>query len=218
MVTASAELAELRPFFPTALLDGAGWDRLLARVCDLPSEALERCGFELRLNVPEPAADMFVAAVPDSPVGRHFIRQGDAAAPHSPEAALAEALAGACSCGLSSARPARRRNRAHRPRIRHRRAAARRTASSWRVLPVAAEVRSQRSGCARNCLVSALAKAVGWEDDDRRAARRRACGVGVAVRRRGVVCRRLAGANAARNPAGRQFGRPPADCPQRSSA
>ena len=92
MPTASAALAELRPFFPTALLDGAGWDRLLARVCGLPSEALEHCGFEFRLNVPEPAADMFVAAAPDSPVGQHLISQGDAAAPRSPEAALARHL------------------------------------------------------------------------------------------------------------------------------
>ena len=40
------ELAELRRFLPTALLDGKGWDRLLARVCDLPGDALEHCGFE----------------------------------------------------------------------------------------------------------------------------------------------------------------------------
>lgn len=85
-------LAERRRFIPPALLDGDGWDRLLARVRDLPSEALEYCGFEFRLYTAEPAADMFVAAFPDSPVGRHLIRAGDAPSAPAPATALARHL------------------------------------------------------------------------------------------------------------------------------
>ena len=85
-------LAELRRFLPSALLDGAGWERLLARVDDLPAAALEYCGFEFRLHTAEPAADLLVAALPDNPVTAHLIRVGEAAAPDSPAAALARHL------------------------------------------------------------------------------------------------------------------------------
>ena len=85
-------LADLRPFIPPALLDGDGWDRLLARMSGLPNEALEFCGFEFRLHTVEPVADMFVAALPNSPVSQHFIRAGEAPSAHAPAVALARHL------------------------------------------------------------------------------------------------------------------------------
>ena len=85
-------LADLRPFIPPALLDGDGWDRLLARMSGLPNEALEFCGFEFRLHTVEPVADMFVAALPNSPVSQHFIRAGEAPSAQAPAVALARHL------------------------------------------------------------------------------------------------------------------------------
>lgn len=85
-------LADLRSLLPPALLDGEGWDRLLARVSGLPNEALEFCGFEFRLHSAEPVADMFVAALPDSSVSQHFIRAGEAPSAQAPAVALARHL------------------------------------------------------------------------------------------------------------------------------
>ncbi len=85
-------ISELRPFLPPALLDDAGWQRLFARVQDLPAYVPEYCGFEFRLGVEEAAADLFVAAEPDLPIGRHFIAQGESAPATSPPGALARHL------------------------------------------------------------------------------------------------------------------------------
>ena len=86
-------LSELRPLVPRALLDGPGWDRLLACAAELPdarSGALLGC--EFRLGEREPAADLFLVLRPGSPLERHFVRRGEAAPPDSAAAALARYL------------------------------------------------------------------------------------------------------------------------------
>lgn len=85
-------IADLRPFLPRQLIDGAGWERLCGRVHGLPIEAPQVWGFEFRLGVADPAADLFVAAVPDMPIGRHLLAQGAAVPATSPPGALARHL------------------------------------------------------------------------------------------------------------------------------
>ena len=87
-------LAEvLRPLIPRALLDGPGWDRLLAHAAELPDAGLGTfLGCEFRLGEDTPAADLFVVVGPGSPIARHFIRRGEAAPPGSEAAALARYL------------------------------------------------------------------------------------------------------------------------------
>ena len=88
------ELAEVfRPLIPHALLDGPGWDRLLACAAELPDAGLATpLGCEFRLGEETPAADLFVVVRPGSPLARHFIRRGEAAPPGSTAAALARYL------------------------------------------------------------------------------------------------------------------------------
>ncbi len=84
----------LRPLIPRALLDGAGWDRLLAVVAELPDAGLGRpLGCEFRLGEETPAADLFVVVRPGSPPARHYVRKGEAAPPGSAAAALGRFLA-----------------------------------------------------------------------------------------------------------------------------
>ena len=87
-------LAEvLRPLIPRALLDGSGWDRLLAHAAELPDAGLGTfLGCEFRLGEDTPAADLFVVPHPGSPLAQHFIRRGEAAPPGSEAAALARYL------------------------------------------------------------------------------------------------------------------------------
>ena len=87
-------LAEvLRPLIPRALLDGPGWDRLLAHVAELPDAGVATfLGCEFRLGEDTPAADLFVVPRPGSPLAQHFIRRGEAAPPGSEAAALARYL------------------------------------------------------------------------------------------------------------------------------
>ena len=85
-------IADLRPFLPRQLIDGSGWERLCGRVHGLPIEAPQVWGFEFRLGVADPAADLFVAAVPDMPIGRHLLAHGAAAPSSSPSGALARHL------------------------------------------------------------------------------------------------------------------------------
>ena len=92
-------IADLRPFLPRQLIDGAGWERLCGRVDGLPIEAPQVWGFEFRLGVADPAADLFVAAVPDMPVGRHLLAQGLAAPATSPPGALARHLQALADAG-----------------------------------------------------------------------------------------------------------------------
>ena len=79
----------LRPLIPRALLDGAGWDRLLAALTALPDAGLGSFfGCEFRLGEETPAADLGVVVWPRSALARHYIRRGEDAPPRSPAAAL----------------------------------------------------------------------------------------------------------------------------------
>ena len=90
--TFSHVLLGLRDLIPLALLDGPAWDRLLDRTGDLPINVARFFGFEFRLGDPVPAADVIVRVPPRSPLAEHYIRQGEAAEPSSPAAALARYL------------------------------------------------------------------------------------------------------------------------------
>ena len=86
--------ALLRPLIPRALLDGPGWDRVLAAVRALPDAGLGAfLGCEFRLGAETPAADLFVVVRRGSRIARHYIRKGKAAPPRSPAAALGRHLA-----------------------------------------------------------------------------------------------------------------------------
>ena len=89
---AERALQELRFRIPAALLGGEGWERLLGRVGRLPRAAVDHCGFEFRLDTPDPTADLFVAAVPNGSVARRLVNLGAAEAPDSPAGALARHL------------------------------------------------------------------------------------------------------------------------------
>ena len=92
---AGARLAELRRLIPRALLDGPGWDRVLACAEELPDAvSATPLGCEFRLGEDTPAADLFVAVRSGSPLARYFIRRGEATRPGSAAAALARYLAG----------------------------------------------------------------------------------------------------------------------------
>ncbi len=89
----AAVLSELRPLIPRALLDGPGWDRLLARAAELPGAGSGAfLGCEFRLGEPSPEADLFLVLRPGSPLEEHFVRRGEAAPPDSAAAALARHL------------------------------------------------------------------------------------------------------------------------------
>ncbi len=82
-------LTGLRGRIPESLLAGPGWDRLLERVGGLPAAAAaSMCGFEFRLDEPEPAAD-FSSPVSQGRVASYHIARGEAAAPASTDAWLA---------------------------------------------------------------------------------------------------------------------------------
>ena len=94
-------LRGLRPLFPSSLLDGEGWLRLLERVAELPAAAAAFFGFEFRLGDPDPSADVCVpltsdvaaAASLEYPVARRFVREARSAAPLQPSrAALARCI------------------------------------------------------------------------------------------------------------------------------
>lgn len=92
-----AALAGMRSLFPDALFGGVHWRRLLDRAASLPAGTMEHSfGFEIRLNSPEPAADLCVVASPGSELAA-WVAGGqatDVAANGSlaPEAALAACL------------------------------------------------------------------------------------------------------------------------------
>ena len=79
-----------RPFIPNALLDGAGWDRLVDRVSGLPGWAVMSnvAAFEFRLRDSEPAGDFGTKIFRGSPLLDHYIEQGRASSAGAREAAL----------------------------------------------------------------------------------------------------------------------------------
>ena len=80
--------------FPPALLDGAGWERLLALAHRLPIHvADDRFGFEFDLCDPDPEADFCVVPLPGSRLAEFYVRQGELAPPDSAAAALGSFLA-----------------------------------------------------------------------------------------------------------------------------
>ena len=94
-------LRGLRPLFPSSLIDGEGWLRLLARVAELPAAAAAFFGFEFRLGDPDPSADVCVpltsdvaaAAALEFPVALRFVREARSGAPLQPSrAALARCI------------------------------------------------------------------------------------------------------------------------------
>ena len=86
-------LVECRALFPTALVDSAGWERLLARSRSLPrSVADAHFGFEFRLGEASRDADLFVAVLPGSDLSRHYICEGARAEPGSAAAGLGAGL------------------------------------------------------------------------------------------------------------------------------
>ena len=87
-------LAELRSLFPSALVHGSGWERLLALAHRLPVHVSDnRFGFEFDLTDPDPAADFCVVPVPGSRLAAFYVRRGELAPPDSAEAALGAFLA-----------------------------------------------------------------------------------------------------------------------------
>ena len=87
-------LADLRSLFPSALVGGSGWERLLALTHQLPVHVIEnRFGFEFALSDPDPAADFCVVPPPGSGLAEFYVRQGELAPSESAEAALGAFLA-----------------------------------------------------------------------------------------------------------------------------
>ena len=87
-------LAGCRFLFPAALVDSAGWERLLERAGTLPRAVTDNhFGFEFHLGEARADADLCVVAPPGSALSRHYVRAGARAAPGSPASALGAALA-----------------------------------------------------------------------------------------------------------------------------
>ncbi len=87
-------LAELHSLFPSALLSGPGWERLLVLAHRLPIHVFDqRFGFEFDLCVPDPAADFCVVPPPGSRLAEFYAQQGQLAPRGSAEAALGAFLA-----------------------------------------------------------------------------------------------------------------------------
>ena len=87
-------LAELRSLFPPALVDGSGWERVLALAHRLPIHVTDnRFGFEFDLCNPDPAADFCVVPAPGARLAEFYVRRGELAPPESAEAALGAFLA-----------------------------------------------------------------------------------------------------------------------------
>ena len=85
-------LEELRTLFPPALLDGAGWERLLEHARSFPAAAAYAFGVDFPLDAPVPAIDISYTVHPGSPVAAHYIRCGRGEDPDSPATRLAACL------------------------------------------------------------------------------------------------------------------------------
>ena len=86
-------LERCRSLFPPALLDDAGWERVMRAAKVLPRAVADtHFGFEFHLAEPNADADLVVLAVPESNLARHYVSEGNRAERGSPEAALAIGL------------------------------------------------------------------------------------------------------------------------------
>ena len=86
-------LERCRSLFPPALLDAAGWERIIRAAKPLPRAVADtHFGFEFHLAEPNADADLVVLAIPGSEVARHYVSAGKRAAPGSAAAALASGL------------------------------------------------------------------------------------------------------------------------------
>ena len=81
-------LAGLQPIIPAGMLSGPGLDRVLSVADRLPAVAAGYMGFELRLDRPEPAADLCAALYPGGPLAGWLSSSGRRARPGTPLAAL----------------------------------------------------------------------------------------------------------------------------------
>ena len=87
-------LAGLSGLFPTTLVSGTGWERLLGLARHLPIYVIDdRFGFEFDLCDPDPAADFCVVPPPGSPLAEFYVHQGELAPPESAASALGAFLA-----------------------------------------------------------------------------------------------------------------------------
>ena len=86
-------LSGCRSLFPAALIASEGWQRCWQQARLLPRSVIDSFfGFEFRLGVGAPHADLCVVVRPGSDLARHYVRVGTQAPSGSPEAALASRL------------------------------------------------------------------------------------------------------------------------------
>ena len=86
-------LERCRSLFPPALLDAAGWERVIRVAKLLPRAVADtHFGFEFHLAEPNADADLVVLAIPGSDLARHYVSAGKRAERGSPAAALAIGL------------------------------------------------------------------------------------------------------------------------------
>ena len=93
-VSSFGEILEaIRPWISRALLDGPGWERVLACARDLPAD-LDAClfGFEYELQHSSPDADLCIAIWLHTSVARYYVIRGKAADADAAAMALAEVL------------------------------------------------------------------------------------------------------------------------------
>ena len=71
-----------RSVLPEALLDGPGWERLIARAGNLPPSAADAAfGLEFRLGDREASADLLLSVPPDARFSDELVRQGGSGGP-----------------------------------------------------------------------------------------------------------------------------------------
>lgn len=70
----ASELQVVREAFPSALIDGEGWQRILARAAAVPASFIENAfGFELRLGQSKPAADFCITILAGSDKAAEYL-------------------------------------------------------------------------------------------------------------------------------------------------
>ena len=86
-------LETIRPSISKALLDGPGWERVLAFTRDMPAVVADSLFFfEHRLGHPSPDADLCIVIWLHAPIAQYYVSRGKAADADAAESALAEVL------------------------------------------------------------------------------------------------------------------------------